>query len=143
MEDKSLSSSSDGSSYQERASWETDDDEDEEEGELSWKRKNYLKQRYSLQKVSVDGSNSHHSHALSNSNTGNREKTKQNDTPRTSQTENVTRLEKKIGTPRHKEIPDSTKATKPNTPSKNGMYLKDAPFFGSSGTNESTDDGYH
>jgi len=52
---------------------ETDDDEEDEE-ELSQKRKHYLKQRYSLQKVSVDGSNSHHSHDLSNSKSGNREK---------------------------------------------------------------------
>jgi len=58
VEDKSLSSGSDGSSYWERASWEETDDDEEEEEELARKRKHYLKQRYSLQKVSVDGSNS-------------------------------------------------------------------------------------
>jgi len=85
------SSGSDGSSYHQRASAEETDEDEEEEEELAQKRKQYLKQRYSSQKVSVDGSNSHHSHALSNSKSGNREKTKQNDTPRTSQTENITK----------------------------------------------------
>jgi len=126
VEDKSLSSSGNGSSYQERA-LQTDDEDKEEE--LSQKRKHYLKQRYYLQKVSVDGSNSHHSHALS-SKSSNREKTKQNDTPRTSQTENVRRPEKYTGTPvSHQQIPDVSKTTKLDTPSKYGMFLKDALFL--------------
>jgi len=128
LDDKSLSSGSDGSSYQGRAS-EMDDDE-EDDTELAQKRKHYLKQRYSLQKVSVDGSNSHHSHALSNSKSGNRGKTKQNDTQRANQSENITRPEKNIGTPvRHQQIPDSSKATKPSTPHKCRMFLEDAPFL--------------
>jgi len=76
----------------------------------------------------VDNSNSHHSHALSNSKSGNREKTKQVENPTKSQTENVTRLAgKKIATPtRHQQNPDTTKPTKP---SKYGMFLEDAPFL--------------
>jgi len=71
VEDKSLSSGSDGSSYQERAP-KMDDEEDDEE-ELSQKRKHYLKQKVFIAKGFVDGSNSHDFHALSNRKSRNRE----------------------------------------------------------------------
>jgi len=44
------------------------------------------------------------------------EKTKQNDTQRANQSENIRRLEKHTGTPvRHQQITDTSKTTKPDT----------------------------
>jgi len=60
----------------------------------------------------------------------------QNDTRRANQTDNVTGLERESGTParqqqphQHPHMHDHSKATKPSTQNKYGLFLEDAPFL--------------
>jgi len=106
------------------------DDDEEEDDEHPRKKKHYLKQRYSLQKVFVDGSNSHHLHALSHSKSSIRERSNQNDSRRAYFTENVTGLERVSGACADtNKVSDHSKPTKPSTPSKYALFLEDAPFL--------------